>query len=539
MPGPPASEEIHQLEALAQAIEDLQRRVAALEGSSASFVEKPVARTLQEPEPAPFSGGSLAALGRLLLAIAGAYLLRAFSEAGVLPTLAGTILGVLYALGWLAAALRVASSNRLTAAIHSVAAAAIAAPLLWEATARFHTLPAWAAALVLALFGALGQSVAWRRNESGIAAITALGTCATAICLMAASLNPFPFAAAVVASAAVVEGFALGDHALSWRWISALSADACGGILIFVLTRPDGLPEGYGAVPKAAVLALLAAIAVIYVKVTAIRTAFGNRPIASFEAIQIVMALSLCAIAVMVIAPAAVPIFGAAIAALGALCYFAALFRRPIARNFHAYATAALIFTLAGTSLLLPPPILAVTWSALAIPALAFARSNTVALHGVIFLVSAAARSGLLASSAFALLHLPTLPLNPAALLCVIVVALCYPLALRLRGNPAPPLIAASLLILVFTGLAARVLPATPVTAVICLVALTLAWFGTRRRELVWLLYAWMIAGAAKILWVDFREGSPAALAASFLLFGGALIALQRLLKRTNASARG
>ena len=531
MPGPPASEEIHQLEALARAVEDLRRRVAALEGGSAPFLGNPAPVAI-EPALPSFSGGYLAALGRLLLAIAGAYLLRAFSEAGFLPPLAGTSIGVLYALGWLATALRVAPYNKLLGSVHSIAAAAIAAPLLWEATARFHTLPPWAAATVMALFVASGQLIAWRRDESGIAAITALAGSATAIALIPATLNPLPFVAAVVASAAIVEGCALRDRALSWRWISALAADACAGILIFLLTRPHGLPEGYAAVPKLAAITLLAAIALIYIKSTAIRTAFRHLPIAWFEAVQVAAALSLGAFGILVSAPAAAPVLGAYLLALGVACYYGAIARHPVARNFHAYATGGLIFALTGTSLLLAPSVLAVTWSALAIPALVFARSNTIALHGTMFLVAAATRSGLLVSSALALVSSPAPRLGPSALICLIVIALCYPLALRLRGNPAAPLIAAALLLFVFTGLVAHVLNATLVTVLICWIALALAWFGARRPELTWLLYAWMFAGAGKILVVDFREGRPAALAASFLVYGATLIALQRLIKR-------
>jgi len=532
MPGPLASEEIHQLEALAQAVEDLRRRVAALEGGSAAFAPKPEVSVSFEPALPSFSGGALSALGRLLLAIAGAYLLRAFSEAGILPPLAGALIGVLYAFGWLAAALRVAPSSKLLAAVHGVAAAAIAAPLLWEATARFHTLPAWAAASVLTLLVALGQFIAWRRDEPALAAITALAGSATAIALIPATLDPLPFAAAVMASAALVEGCALCDRALAWRWISALAADACAGILIFLLTRPQGLPEGYAAISRPVVLLLFASPGVIYVKSTAIRTALRNQPITGFEVVQVAAALALAVSGILAVAPAAAPFVGAWITALGAACYYGALARRPIPRNFHAFSAAGLIFTLAGTSLSLPPPILASLWAAVAIAALLFARSNTVALHGVAFLALAALRSGLLLSSLLALANAPALRPSPAALLCLIVIALCYPLALRLRVNAAAPLAAAALLLLVSTGLAAHLLPVTLVTVLICAVALALAWFGTLRPELTGLLYAWMIAGGAKILMVDFRQGTPASLAASFLVYGATLIALQRVLKR-------
>ena len=84
-----------------------------------------------EPAPLPeVSSGLLAQLGRLLLGLAGAYLLRAITEAGILPELTGTLLGLLYAGGWLVASIRTAASNRLSLALEGMTASAIAAPLL-------------------------------------------------------------------------------------------------------------------------------------------------------------------------------------------------------------------------------------------------------------------------------------------------------------------------------------------------------------------------------------------------------------------------
>ena len=538
MPGPPASEEVHQLESILEAIDDLRRRVAALEGA-APLPANPEAEAPFAPALPSFSAGYLAALGRLLLAIAGAYLLRAVSEAGFVPPLAGTFLGIVYAAGWLLASLRVAPSAKLLGLMHGIAAAAITAPLVWEATVRFHTLPLWAAAGVLALFVAVGQVTAWRRDDAGIAAITALAGSATALALISATLNPVPFAVALVACAAMIEAGALFDRALAWRWIIALAADPCALLLIYLVTRPQGLPDGYAAVPTAWVLGLLAALGLIYLSGAAIRTAIRRRPIAWFEAAQVVATIAFMSCGALQVTRRSAPILGAFLTALGAACYFVALRGRPMAaRNFHAYASAGFIFVLAGTGLLLPSPALTGVWTALALAALWLAKSNTFALHGVAFLLSAAVRSGLLLSSADALVNVASPRLEPPALLCALAIALCCPLAFRLRAfNPATGLLVTALLCFVATGLAAHFVPLTVVTFFICVVALGLAELSQKRnrRELIWLLYPWMVFGAAKILAVDFQQGRPVTVAASFLVYGATLIVLPRLIKRTDS----
>src|SRR5579872_3437893 len=253
MHGPPATEASHRIEALTQAVEELRRRVAALEQwslTSGANITPPLApAAIPSAELADVSPGILAALGRLLLGIAGAYLLRAITEAGLVPQLVGTILGLLYAAGWLVSSVRISIGSRISVAMHGITAACIVAPLLWEATVRFHTVPAAASAFVLALFVILGQAFAWQRDHSALAGVTAFAGAATAIALIIATLDPVPFAVALTLVGAAVEFGAWRDRALSWRWIVALACDFCVLLLLYLVTRSQGLPEGYAPVP--------------------------------------------------------------------------------------------------------------------------------------------------------------------------------------------------------------------------------------------------------------------------------------------------
>lgn len=177
-------------------------------------------------------------------------------------------------------------------------------------------------------------------------------------------------------------------------------------------------------------------------------------------------------------------------------------------------------------------------------------RGNTLAMHGAIYLLAAAADSGLLQYTARALMQgNRELYLSGGALLYAIAAALCYGLTLpfhkekaeRWTDRVAPALLAAVLCWAV-AGLSAGSLAhfnfgapfaSTVHTALISALAILLAWVGRRwnLKETVWLLFPWMIFGAVKLAGEDFQRGRSATLFLSLLVYGRTLIALPRLLK--------
>lgn len=565
MHGAASEKESQQLEELKLAIEDLRRRVSALERAAVPLalgtgLTIPETSSILETASLPHvSSGLVPALGRMLLGIGGAYLLRAISEAHVLPGSAGTALGLLYAAAWLASSLRISSKRRLSAALQAVTAWLIIAPLLWEATVRFHTLSPSASAAILSALVILGQIVGWRRDHSAVAGITALAGTATAIALIMATLDPLPFATGLVLASAVVEYGACRDRALAWRWILALGVDLCAFLLIFLVTRPHGLPEGYAPIPSSRLMALLIGLAVIFLSSVIVRTGLRGLPISWFEIVQVpvVIALSIAGVVGITHSNAAVMMTGGACLILSGLLYATALLRsgQLPSRNFQAYATFGLLLALTGGALLCTPLPLAALWSALAVAAVFVGNTphaRTLAMHGAVLLIAAAAQSGLLQYPAYALTGVNrALAFNRELLLCTLAAALCYGQMLRSRNEKAEPridlaarVLFAAVLSWGLAGLAAGTLArfsfeapfaSTIHTAVISALAVLLARMGRRwnLREMVWLLFPWMLFGAAKLLAEDFQRGSPTTLFLSLFIYGGTLIALPRLLKRT------
>jgi hypothetical protein len=225
-------------------------------------------------------------------------------------------------------------------------------------------------------------------------------------------------------------------------------------------------------------------------------------------------------------------------------------------RSFHAYAVFGVLMLSFGCLLIFPTMILTTLWCMLGLAATAFGeytRFNTLRMHGAFYLVAAAAASGLLAYSTGTMtgdFYQGTPPLTGPGVVCAISAALAYGLVLRLRRarmplsmERVPAAILAALACWSMVGLIAGWMTATGLdaslmstirTGLIAAAAIGLAWFGSRRnlRELIWILYPWMIFGSLKLFAEDFRQGRPATLFVSLLLYGGTLVALPRLLRR-------
>src|SRR5579883_1530616 len=162
---------------LEREIRDLARRLEAVElhlgmtGAAASAAQpsgsEPASGPLAHADPTEL----LPSFGRALLGLAGAYLLRAFVESDTLPAAGGVAIGILYALSWLVWAARTPAERRIEAALHSLTAVLVLAPLLWEATLRFHAVSPWAAGLILLLFTLFGLALSWRKNLLIVATI--------------------------------------------------------------------------------------------------------------------------------------------------------------------------------------------------------------------------------------------------------------------------------------------------------------------------------------------------------------------------------
>ncbi len=552
-------------EDLARQVEELQRRVVKLELRLGETVEAAAPRhdvaTLPSTPSLEDTTNALPVLGTALLGVAGAYLLRAFTEYGTIPRAAGVAAGILYALLWLFLAARTAAEKRLTVALYGLTSVLVLSPLLWETTVRFQAIPPWAAAVVLTLFSGFGLGVSWRKNIASVAWITTLAGVAMSMVLLMATHDVVPFAVALLAIAALVEFSACWDHWMGERWLVALAADFTVLFVAYLVTREAGLPEGYAALSTATALALQVGLLLVYLGSTIVRTLLRGLDFTFFETAQTVVAFLISLGGAMRIAhghPAAAAAIGTFSLTGGVACYvvaFAFLERRAAnSRNLYTYSTFALLLVLAGSRLLLSGLMQAAAGSALALGCLwigGHAHRTTVRWHGALYLLLTALASGLVAASKGALFNTGSTggPFDSSALICAVAVAASYAIVLAEKahddehwGDLMPDLAVSVLLVWSVAGVISWLLLSVPVpvsgavaatvrTFVLTALSVVTLWAGRRwkRLELLWMVPVLMVAGGYKLLTQDLQQEHTLSLFVSLLLYGGVLVLLPRI----------
>lgn len=551
---------------LREELHELRRRVDALERGADSRPQPVLLPAVSAPGAelgVPTAPNAVPILGRAILGLAGAYLLRALAESSALPRLAVVGAAILYAFGWLVFSVWDMRRSTLAGTTYAVTASLILMPLLWEATVRFEVLPAAAAASILLAFLVLSfllpfSGIGDPAAKSGaVAAVSTWTTLLTAIVLMIQTGDLLPFELAVLAIAAVIEVGACLGHARNMRAPAAAAADFAIWTMLFVLTRPGGIPEHYRPISVAASVALCALLFVIYEGSIAWQTVSKRRAIAIAEIVQTAVAILLAAGGTLILTQFKAAASVGGISALAcAACYFAAFtrFAEGPRRNHHVFAAWGVILGIAACLLVLPPLELIVIWSVAAVLALlAGSRTHqpTLILHGNLYLFAAALVSGLAARFLNAFTGASLLPAEAALWIIAISAACCYAACLFATAEIGARASAVSALILAVSVASLLVLLLVPVvggagspsfvatfrTLVTCGLALGLAFAGSRakRRELIWISYAAIALGTIKLITEDFRHSHPAGLAISLVFYGGLLILVPKMSAKSAA----
>ena len=505
----------------------------------------------------------LSFIGRTFVALGGAYLLRALTDAGVVPLPLGTALGLAYAMAWLVMSHRAgAAHGRTSAAFHGLVATMIAFPLIWESVTRFQLLTPNAASLALALVTALTLASAVRQQSQVLAWIAVLAGLGTSLVLVAATRVVLPVAGFTIALGIATLWIGYSVDWVLLRWPAALVAD------LMVLALAARVASGSWPDPPARVIALQLLLLTGHLASVAARTLLRGRGVNLFEVLQTAAALALGFGGAVYVAQATG--FGAtALAAMnllfGAGCYgvaFAFLARQQGLRtNFYFYTSLGLILVLVSMALLLTGATVALAWTALGVLTTWLAlRTHRVTLnsHAAVYTLAAASASGLLAAATAALVGATDVPWPPVALVVLCGAAVCWTIPMsRAAGTSVvgrvPRLLITIVLVWSAGGWLIRVIaPALPGamgraldagviatlrTSVLAVAALALAWAGRseRYRESAWLLYPLLAAGGVKLLVEDLPRSRPATLFIALALYGGALIVAPRL-GRTDAS---
>lgn len=566
------------VEQLQGRLHQLEERVAVLEGhkEQPSTVLSPVQRTVTIPPiqrdkppatwrgfpPAKRPAGTVPVLGKAVLGIAGAYLLRAIAESGTMPKLPVLAIAIAYAGLWLFWAAR-NGAQRFAGVTYAVTSAMILCPLLWESTVRFQALAPPLAACALVGFIILALGLAWRRNLPMLPWIAVLASVFTALGLIVQTRDFVPFTAALLAIAAATEFAALLGESSGIRIPPALFSDLALGLLLVVMVSPEGIGEGFQRATPLAVTALSIALLAIYGISIGVHAFWRQQTISVFEIVQAVVAFALAVSgALLATHGSAAPALGAVFLLLSAVCYWGALSRfldEAQHRNRRVSASWAAGLFISGSLLLLPVGFaLAFLCVAAVTSALVYTRTGkfSLGLHASLYLAAAGAIGPLPMYVVNALAG--TVPLQPGwgVWLVALSAAVCYFVGARRTEAKrrrrvlwlVPAVLAGFALagmtvaaIVFFAGHRLDVASRLSVirTVVNCGLALALGLAGARLRrvELGWAAYTAVGFGALKLLFEDLRFGNAASLVISLLFYGLVLILLPRLTRQTEAES--
>jgi hypothetical protein len=494
--------------------------------------------------------------GRTLVVLGGAYLLRALTESHLLTASAGVGLGILYGAPWLLLASRAAARGaQLDAFVHALTAALIGYPLVWEATLRFNVLSAPQSAALLATLTAGAFVLSHARSLPGLAWVTTIGTIMSAVGL---AIGTGDWIAYTVLAIAVGVGTVWLGYTRDWialRWLAAGIAN----LMLLIVTARSAV-HGQVALALAAQMLMLAG----YLGSFAIRTLFIGRPVIPFEVAQSIGALVVAfggAIWLIDSSGSNVVVVGIAsliLATAGYLVAFSFVDRHRHRKNFFFYAQLAQLFAVVGIALCAGNAAGSVVYAIAAVVTAKLARQKerlTLALQGAVYAMAAALASGLIERATIALwsatIGWSPFPLTSMLALLALAVVTCLPvrnpsagaafarvlrvvLIAMLVWAAAGVTIAVVIAVVPGAGHAGGSVVATVRTGVLVIATLVLAFAAQYRpaREAGWLVYPMLFLIGAKLVAIDFPQGHPQTLFAALALYGIALSAAPRMLRR-------
>jgi hypothetical protein len=542
-------------------IGDLEQRLAILEGHAPRAAEERAGpdhlAAIVGLERAPVQQW-LGLAGRTLVVLGGAYLLRALTGSHVLSAQAGVGLGILYGAPWLMLASRAAARGlQLDAFAHALTTALIGYPLVWEATLRFNVISPDQSAALLGALTAAALVLASMQRLQGLAWVVTFGTLVSAVGLGIAtgSWTAYTVLAIAVGLATLWLGYTQDWTML--RWPAAVVANVM--LLVVAGRAVDG---GQVRVALAVQMLMLAG----YLGSFAVRTLFIGRPVIPFEVAQSVGVLAVAyggAISLMRSTGSNVVVIGIAslvLAIAGYVVAFSFVERRRHVKNFFFYTLLAQLFAIVGIGLCAGYVAGSVIYATVAIVAAALARRSnrlTLALQATIYAIAAALGSGLAGAATLGVVSPPSAvwaapTLASVVALAALAIVTFFPVRRPVESwgvlASIPRLVLITTLLWTAIGVAIALpvallfdaqhmdgsMLATLRTAVLVIATLALAAAArfAQGREAGWLVYPLIVLTGMKLLFADFPQGRPQTLFAALALYGFALIAAPRMLRR-------
>jgi len=509
----------------------------------------------------------LSLIGRTLIVLGGAFLLRALTDSDKIPNGLGIGLGLAYAVAWYVAADRAGRVRRpVSSLFHGIAAVIISLPLVWEASTRFAYFGAATSAVVIGSLTGLALIVASRRGLQSLAGVATIGAVLATLPLSIAMDQWVPFTTLVIVLG--LSAWWLGETSLGWNWLRWPPALMAPLLAIGVAVRVGAEPPRE-SLTSAVLVHLLLVVA--YLAAFGWRTLGRARPIRPFEAVVSVAVVGAGfggALAETAGAGArtGVLVLGLAgvLASSAAYALAVAIVRRRQGRgaNYQFYTSLGLVLLIMGGRTLLSGAELAVVVSLLAVVATGLGYRGTLptfTLHGALLAATGAVASGLLPAvsvwlgtpSAWPAVSGAAWTALAAAVACLVVprpVAWHPPAVLATVGRWMLAVVvvigAGSVALSVLGGELAGPAPEPGVaaslkTGVLSVAAVLLAGLSRRAAfvELGTFVHPILVLCGTKLVLEDFRLSEPSTLFVALILYGAALVLGPRVRRSSTQSA--
>ena len=556
-------------ELLSDRVEELERRVHALEHpcavttSAISPVVAAASARLEDEADSLQTANIFPLLGRAMLGIAGAYVLRAIAEAGVMPKGVAAFVAIAYALAWLLWAVRVPRLSGIAPVVYASTSAMILVPMLWEETLHFHVF----APVITA--GVLAYSRLWRQFWSGAGSLRRCCGLRLGLWLLRRSRSPSQrtqccrsCSCCCLSLCCAKCARAVGRARPMWPLV-ALAADAAVLGMMFVYSGPLNARAEY---PELSVAVLVfPALLLFAISASSVvgRVFVEKRRIGVLEIVQVMITFGLAVSSVLSFAPKTEIVLGLTCLMLSAATYGASFrYLRPLAepRDFLVFSMWSAALLIAGALWSLPRSEAEIGLATAGLAAYFVAERlelPILELQGAIFLCAAALVSDV---TSYVFGALAGAHLDRSALAAWVIggtATAAYFVAKDSKDagwtRQILRLVAATLGVSAIAALAVEGMMtlarfgvsldthhiAFLRTLVISTMSLALAFAGSRwgRVTMTRLAYVALAFLAAKLIFEDLRHGHMEFIAGSIFLFAITLIAVPRLV-RMGANSR-
>ena len=503
-------------------------------------------------------------LGRTLLVLGGAFLIRALSDGGALRLEVGIALGLALATASIGLAHQASARGRRTSAqFHGVAGALIGYPLALETATRMGALPAWAATVIVGALTALLFVLALRDHLASLAWVGTIG-CLGSVMVLTKATDALQ-ELTVVTLLLAVSALWLSEvrHWKALPWLPVFAMDLLVLRDLFTAIRARGPDRG----PLILSLVFCSTVTALSLVWLGYRSWLRAAALGTFEVAQTVIGVVIGLIALAQLGPrfgwgtAAVGVVAFALATASMAVALAIVPRGHSGSDFLFYSAAAVALQFAGAAFLIPTSLRGVLWAALAWGAAVLVRRfprPALWAYAVILGCAAAVASGLVEMFAQALIaggeQAPRAPSVGSVVVFAVLLGVYQgvassPVRLTRRGwfergvaTGLALLVALCTVAWVVQGERAllggrssdRAFLASARMVGLMVVANFFAW--ARRRlplpELGWTAYVLLVLSGIKLLAEDIPYGRAATLVVAFALYGLSLIVVPRLTRQ-------